>query len=36
MNYYFDLDNTLYETARLTTLMVGEIAKNISDEKNEF
>lgn len=33
MNYYFDLDNTLYETARLTTLMVGEIAKNISDEK---
>ncbi len=31
MNYYVDFDNTLYETAKLTQLMIGAIAKKISE-----
>lgn len=31
MNYYIDFDNTLYETAKLTTLMVEAIATTISE-----
>lgn len=31
MNYYLDFDNTLYETAKLTDLMLGAISKGISD-----
>lgn len=34
MNYYIDFDNTLYETAKLTTLEMEIIAKTISEEKN--
>ncbi len=30
MNYYLDFDNTLYETAKLTTLMLEATAKGIS------
>ena len=31
MNYYIDFDNTLYETAKLTNLMLEEIEKSISE-----
>lgn len=31
MNYYIDFDNTLYETAKLTNLMLEEIGKSISE-----
>lgn len=34
MNYYIDFDNTLYETAKLTVLMIEAIAKNIAEERN--
>lgn len=30
MNYYIDFDNTLYETAKLTVLMLDEIVNSIS------
>jgi FMN phosphatase YigB (HAD superfamily) len=33
MNYYIDFDNTLYETAKLTSLMLEAISKTISEEK---
>lgn len=33
MNYYIDFDNTLYETAKLTSLEMEAIAKTISEEK---
>lgn len=32
MNYYLDFDNTLYETAKLTQLMLEAIASKISNE----
>ena len=32
MNYYIDFDNTLYETAKLTALMLGSISKGISEK----
>lgn len=32
MNYYIDFDNTLYETAKLTSLMLGSISKRISEK----
>lgn len=32
MNYYIDFDNTLYETAKLTSLMLGSISKGISEK----
>lgn len=32
MKYYFDFDNTLYETARLTEKMLNTISKAISDK----
>lgn len=37
MNYYFDFDNTIYETAKLTKLMINAIGKTISKmtSKNE-
>lgn len=35
MNYYLDFDNTLYETAKLTTLMIEAIASKISSEKGK-
>ena len=31
MNYYIDFDNTLYETAKLTTLMISAIGNKISE-----
>lgn len=31
MNYYLDFDNTLYETAKLTSMMLGAIANTISE-----
>ena len=31
MNYYIDFDNTLYETAKLTTLMINAIGNIISE-----
>lgn len=31
MNYYVDFDNTLYETAKLTSLMIEAIGKKISE-----
>lgn len=34
MNYYIDFDNTLYETAKLTTLMLEAIGKSISAQNN--
>lgn len=34
MNYYIDFDNTLYETAKLTTLILEEIVKYISETTN--
>lgn len=34
MNYYIDFDNTLYETAKLSSLEIDAIAKLISNEKN--
>lgn len=33
MNYYVDFDNTLYETAKLTSLEMEEITKTICEEK---
>lgn len=33
MNYYVDFDNTLYETAKLTSLEMETIAKTICEEK---
>lgn len=35
MNYYLDFDNTLYETARLTQLMLESIAKGIADSNGK-
>ena len=35
MNYYFDFDNTIYETAKLTELMLRSIAKTISENSNQ-
>lgn len=35
MNYYFDFDNTIYETAKLTKLMIGAIGNSISKLINE-
>ena len=35
MNYYFDLDNTIYETAKLTDLMLQAIAKKISENSKQ-
>ena len=35
MNYYFDFDNTIYETAKLTDLMLRSIAKTISENSNQ-
>lgn len=32
MNYYLDFDNTLYETAKLTSLMLAETANSISQK----
>ncbi len=32
MNYYFDFDNTLYETAKLTEIMLNAIANSIFNE----
>lgn len=34
MNYYIDFDNTLYETAKLTNLILDEIVKFISETTN--
>ena len=34
MNYYFDLDNTIYETAKLTDLMFCTIAKTVSENSS--
>ena len=34
MNYYFDFDNTLYETAKLTDRMLSAVAYTISNSKN--
>lgn len=34
MNYYIDFDNTLYETAKLTGLMLDAISKEIANETN--
>ena len=34
MNYYFDLDNTIYETAKLTDLMLCTIAKTVSENSS--
>ncbi len=31
MNYYLDFDNTLYETAKLTSLMIAAIGKKIGE-----
>ena len=31
MNYYIDFDNTLYETAKLTTLMIAAIGNKIGE-----
>lgn len=31
MNYYIDFDNTLYETAKLTSLMIAAIGKKIGE-----
>ena len=35
MNYYFDLDNTIYETAKLTDLMLKAIEKKISENSKQ-
>lgn len=35
MNYYLDFDNTLYETAKLTALMLEAIANTISESTGE-
>lgn len=35
MNYYFDFDNTLYETAKLTEVMLNAIANSISKKTGE-
>lgn len=35
MNYYLDFDNTLYETAKLTVLMLDAIANTISKSTGE-
>lgn len=35
MNYYFDFDNTIYETAKLTDLMLCSISKTISENSNQ-
>lgn len=35
MNYYLDFDNTLYETAKLTDLMLDAIANTISESTGE-
>lgn len=35
MNYYLDFDNTLYETAKLTSLMLEAIANTISESTGE-
>lgn len=32
MNYYLDFDNTLYETARLTTAMLAAITESVAEE----
>lgn len=34
MNYYIDFDNTLYETAKLTKLMIESIAREIVENSN--
>ena len=31
MTYYIDFDNTLFDTAKLTTLMIGAIGNKISE-----
>ena len=36
MNYYIDFDNTLYETAKLTALMLGSISKGISEKQERM